>query len=463
MDMKMKNAILAGCVLIFVFAVTPLFSKPAVDPEQSEAIQEARRIKEEISLLNLLNGLYLSRGQLEKLVPLAEKASAMKQQYAEEFNGQSKEYFRDLTSLRDALYNTTGPTREQNEKAVKADHKYAKGPQEQFAEEIGKIEQEAVAIFSDAQLAVIKDFKPCLIPPKNLRDPIAVGQASTTEKEEKILDIIRRMPDDLYEKNKQDIADRVIRITEKEKGKMPDDVRKDMVSTYIRKMDDVRARNAVDFDLKKKETAESFRMFDDDVTYHNGKRVNGNVARYFLNPTAAETLKKYREARLNDPDSTRMEEARLGSENKPTRNDPEAVNIALDQYSRSVLQLYRERKNSPQLSFEEKRKIERILDNPSRASSREQRFQNLERIASHLNKIRLTKNSSSSMLAKVKYLALEKNVPTPERLGSPEILNDPTGLGEMVAAAREDIKSGQIEKAYASLNEVAEHLKAFQD
>jgi hypothetical protein len=67
------------------------------------------------------------------------------------------------------------------------------------------------------------------------------------------------------------------------------------------------------------------------------------------------------------------------------------------------------------------------------------------------------------MLAKVRYLSLEKNVPTQEKSGSPEILNDPTGLGEMVAAACEDMKSGKIDKAYASMNTVAEHLKAFQD
>lgn len=463
MDMKMKNAILVACISIFVFTLSSLYSKPAIDPEQSAAILEARRIKEEISLLNLLNGLYLSQGQLEKLVLIAEKASDLKQLYVKEFADQSKDYFQDLCSLRDALYNTTGPTREQNEKAKKADRKYAKEPLEQIAEEIGKLEEEATRIFSDAQLAVIKDFKPCLIPPKNLRDPIAVGQASTTEKEEKILDIIRRMPEDLYQKNKQNIADRVIGITEKEKGEMPEDIRNDMIATYIRKMDEVRKRNAVDFELDKKETAESFRMFDDKVTYKNGKRVNGNIARYFLNSTAAETLKKYRHARINDPDSTRMEEANLSGENKPLRNNPESVNIALDQYARSIHQLYRERKNFTQLSIEEKRRIERILYNSSKEKPREQRFQNLERIANRLNNIRLTKNSSLSMLAKVKYLALEKNIPAPERFGSPEILNDPTGLGAMVAAAKEDMKSGQIEKAYASLNTVAENLKRFQD
>lgn len=461
--MKLRNAILVVWISILACAITPLYSKPADNPEKTSAIQEARKIKEEISLLNLLNGLYLSQDQLEKLVPLAEKASAIKQRYAEEFCGQSKDYFSDLCSLRDALYTTTGPTKEQNRQATNAYRKYAKAPQAQIAEEIGKLEEEAISIFGNSQLAVIKDFKPCLIPPKNLRDPIAVGQASSTDKEEKILDIIRRMPEELYQMNKQDIADRVIKQTEKEKGKMPDDIRKDMVSTYIRKMDEVRAKNAVDFDLKKKETAESFRMFDDKVTYNNGKRVNGKVARYFLNATAAVALKKYKEARLNDPSSTFLEEANHATDNKPLRNDPEAVKGALNQYARSVHQLYKERKNSPQLSFEEKRNIERILNNSSKGTSREQKFQALERVTNRLNKIKLTKNSVSSMLAKVKYLALEKNVPTPEKSGPPELLNDPTGLGEMVGAAREELKSGQIDKACASLNTVAEHLKAFQD
>ncbi|MFQ5844233.1 MAG: hypothetical protein ACE5JG_04515 [Planctomycetota bacterium] len=51
-----------------------------------------------------------------------------------------------------------------------------------------------LAVLSEEQRAVLLDYKPCLVPPKNLRDPVRAGQAHDSTAHLKLLTRLRRIP-----------------------------------------------------------------------------------------------------------------------------------------------------------------------------------------------------------------------------------------------------------------------------
>ena len=104
--------------------------------EQFEERQaELQRLRKEINNWNLINGLYLSREQIDKLVALHEQ------------------------SRPDA-----GRAERRN--------------REQASAAIVAAEQAAEEVLNPGQRQVLADYKPCLLPPKNLKDPVRVGQAN---------------------------------------------------------------------------------------------------------------------------------------------------------------------------------------------------------------------------------------------------------------------------------------------
>jgi len=83
---------------------------PIQDPRDTPEIVELRQLRSEISLLNLLNGLYLSTDQLDQLIALAERAGQVHDAHVRQYAAGSAGYVKDLAALREALYSPTGTT-----------------------------------------------------------------------------------------------------------------------------------------------------------------------------------------------------------------------------------------------------------------------------------------------------------------------------------------------------------------
>jgi len=435
--------------------------RPRLATEVPGEVDEARELKREISLLNLLNGLYLSQEQLDALIPLAERAAELRERYLAQLASEAEAYSRELETLRDALYSTTGTTPEQKERALSWERRVELEPRDRVAEALGRIEDQARQLLSDGQIAIIEGFKPCLIPPKNLADPIAVGQASTTGREEVALDVVRRMPASLYSQQREAIAEAVVRFAEREKGAMPEDVRSAMLETYLGKLDEVRALSAVDFELRKRELAESFQPFDDDVTYRRGHtRELGAISRYLLDRQAAEILKRWRRERAADLPATPVAAA---VDTDPRSRRQQREDRGLERYGRVVTALIRERSRLGSLSSGERREMEQAVSDASALPSLEKQFAALAEIADQLNERRVTHLSVRSMMAQVVGLAHIKRVPgiVGRRRGPATPIEDITGLGRMVAEARQQMERGRTREAYASLARVAAYLHDF--
>jgi len=424
---------------------------------------EIRQIKGEISLLNLLNGLYLSREQLDQLIDLAEQATELRGQYLADAAPDLDDYIGELSLFRKALYSPSGATQEEKNRVFKWERRVEIMPRDMVAEKLGRIEERVRTVLSDGQIAIIEEFKPCLIPPKNLANPVAVGQASTTEREEAALDIIRRMPDRLYKERRLPIATMIVHSGEREKGKVPEDVKTQMIETYIRKMDEARRMSDVDFELNRRELAEEFRLFDDDVTYHKGhQRDLGKISRFLLSDVAAAVLPAYRDARAGDLPETHLP--------KVAEGDPTERRVALRagtvmQYGRLTRELLNERQRMGRLNVNDRNRLLKTLGAIRDMESVEDQFYAVGAVADELNAITITKASVRSMMIRVLALSHVKRVPTPPAPQAARpmwLFQDITGLGTKVHKARECVQEDRIEEAYATLADVAACLADFK-
>jgi len=458
----MKTAMLCLAVLGALGPLAQTAESADVDPRS--ALFEVARTRHEISLLNLLNGLYLSEEQLAQLVPLTQRAAALRKEYERAYEAEAEAYSRELTALRDALYTATGPDEETRRRTGRLHVKLDLEARHEGAEKLGELEDAARAVLTDGQIAIIADFKPCLFPPKDLADPTAVGQASTTEREEVLLDLIRRMPDALYRERRAAIANTIVRRGEREKGAVPSDVQSAMIDTYVEKLDGLRKLSPEDFELEKKGIAESFRLFDDEVTYRKGHlRQPGKIARWFLNPQGAAVLAKWQEARKSDAPELDLD-VPVGVDETPADRGARMKAGLVKHYQRAARGVFRQ--NRATLSPRKRQALTKLLFRADEADD-DDRLAALDAAVDELSPLPPTRASAYAMLAKVAYLSLQKRVPGVVQIKKRGLAArnfvDVTGLSQRVSEAHEDAENGRAAEACATLAEVADALEAFAD
>lgn len=150
----------------------------------SEArVKELRR---DINLLNLINGMNFSPEQIKVVI-----ASAPEQA---EYSDTGIDAYTEL--LRIALVKLESgivPSDKEIKQTNSARYSVQRPPKK-------KADTAAVyACLSDAQKQTLFDYKSCLIPPKNLKDPVRVGQAHDDSAAVKQLERIRKIPAAKYD------------------------------------------------------------------------------------------------------------------------------------------------------------------------------------------------------------------------------------------------------------------------
>ncbi|MBL1217887.1 MAG: hypothetical protein D8M59_10380 [Planctomycetes bacterium] len=126
------------------------------------------------------------------------------------------------------------------------------------ADEMYTLERELESVLTPGQQEVLSIYKPCLVPPKNLKDPVRIGQAGDNSRYESWLTRARRVPrNDWY-----DQADAVIELEQEHEGALdPRDrqKRKMLLVNTIRK---AAAMSDAEFELSKADLAESIMLTD---------------------------------------------------------------------------------------------------------------------------------------------------------------------------------------------------------
>ncbi|MDQ7778327.1 MAG: hypothetical protein RDV41_01300 [Planctomycetota bacterium] len=139
-------------------------------------IDELKELKAQISLLNLVNGLNLTQDQLRQLIDLARTAQDTIGKALIEHSDLIQEAKCTLAEYRSLLESNGDITRKVERNVGSLDHELRESGEE-VKLELASIAKRMQAVFSEAQLAVIADFAPCTIPPRNLKDPVRAGQA----------------------------------------------------------------------------------------------------------------------------------------------------------------------------------------------------------------------------------------------------------------------------------------------
>jgi hypothetical protein len=116
---------------------------------------EVQKLRAEINNWNLINGLHLSEDQIKEITTLYDRA------------------------------------RQPGWEIVERDRRSGVPRRQLFA-----LEREVEQVLNTGQREVLSEYKACLLPPKNLKDPVRVGQASDNSRYERWLERARKLPKD---------------------------------------------------------------------------------------------------------------------------------------------------------------------------------------------------------------------------------------------------------------------------
>ncbi|MBN2563850.1 MAG: hypothetical protein JXQ75_23290 [Phycisphaerae bacterium] len=221
---------------------------------------EVAGLRAEINNWNLINGLHLGREQIVEIVRLCD----------------------DFEAQREAAMAQVGKgkaRRNRNERAAR----------------VVDLEQSVERIMNPGQLAVLDEYKACLLPPKNLKNPVRAGQASDSTHYENWLTRARKMP---FRRLRKAI-DKVLDREAEHLGELSPDERQQRVGLMLDVVREAAEMSDVDFELSKGELAERLAPRDrpkelkdkvNDLARRKG--LPGKIARFMLKPLFIEQLRE---------------------------------------------------------------------------------------------------------------------------------------------------------------------------
>lgn len=291
---------------LLLFVTLAIFiTAPAWAEDQDPLEQKISKVREEISLTNLINGLNLTESQLSGLISILSEVQDMRKSYKEKHQALAEEMLKSFEDLKKNLEN--GPKLPAEvEKQAGGNNERAKELGEEFKKKLAPYQEKVENILTEAQKIVIDDFKPCLLPPKSQKNPVRVGQAKSNEQAIEHLRKLREVPQDVYEQKRDNILNRYFSKFEEKKGKMNDEEKAKEKKRLFELSDRVRTISSEEFELNKAELAEEFIIKDraeelesqlkDILEYrHKDKGGLNKIGRFFLKPEMLGIL----ETRLN--------------------------------------------------------------------------------------------------------------------------------------------------------------------
>ncbi|MBI2899606.1 MAG: hypothetical protein HYY17_05435 [Planctomycetes bacterium] len=228
-------------------------------------------MRDDINLLNLTNGMNYSVHQLAHLALYAKKAEETRKQGDEErvYDVETALKYRSaLAEVLAVLERGGDPKVEAVRAALRLRAQLAQGKRKPGAKgrkdpgaELAALAASTKEILFPNQRQVLVDYSPCLIPPKDLKDPVRVGQAHDSGPAIRILTTLRSIPDKRWQEKKDDIADRTLARMEEAEGKFPEGEREAKKRALLDIVERARAMSDVDFELQKEDLAKEFEQF----------------------------------------------------------------------------------------------------------------------------------------------------------------------------------------------------------
>jgi hypothetical protein len=261
---------ISSFIIFFFITISSFADKPAeFEIEYSEKALKVKTLFSDISTVNLLNGLHLTTDQMKGILKLAKKAQNIKQ----EFLGENASIY--MNALEEAeitytkLFNEImkgDPARGDIEKKAAAINHRLKVMKDKAARnienELSVIHNELSKILTNEQQQVIDTFKPCLIPPKDLKNPVRAGQASSSDRGVKILRRLRDIPDYAWNHRKNEIISRMVERFSRYRSVLTEEEKEKEIKRLLDLTNKVRSMSDTDFELEKENLAEMIKPVD---------------------------------------------------------------------------------------------------------------------------------------------------------------------------------------------------------
>ncbi|MCX7919170.1 MAG: hypothetical protein N3A72_06100 [bacterium] len=229
-------------LFIIVIGLTiPSYAKKELESEHIIALRE------EIQILNLLTNLYLTPTQMHQLIPKIKQAEQERNRLQSYLKSNEAQTIAALNQLRAELIagKDISPDTERKINSIQGQ---AKKELYTMKQRIDAIADEVRNILNPNQRVVLVEYVPCLIPAKDIRHPALVGQAENDERLEQMLLRIRKMPQPVYEKNRENIVDRF--LEHKKLYLKPEELEQEK-RQLLQVLDEAYRLNETDFTVKK--------------------------------------------------------------------------------------------------------------------------------------------------------------------------------------------------------------------
>ena len=254
--------------------------------------KEIGKVQEEIRILNLVNGLELSKPQMEFIMDRAKQVEKMRDDCRQNIGYYENTLLWTFNQLKENRINDQMTPDALRDKVYAAEgkiHDY----KVTLSESIDKIAQEVENELEGNQTYQLEHYIPCLIPPPGSESRI--GQSDKPVGITQQLEKVREMPDYQYETKKYDIANKVITRIKKH---LASGMRFDENAEQKRILDlfeELRNLSGIDFALKQDEYVE--RLKSNYFVKKIPVDVSAKIREFLLNPLIIPILEEKLENR----------------------------------------------------------------------------------------------------------------------------------------------------------------------
>jgi len=238
-------------IIVFLL-INCTFLQRALGRSDIESVHLSK-VKKEIQLLNLINGLELNEEQVELIIKKAKEAAEIREEYKKVKQETETEFVSVLQDLRENLLQGKVVSSDLKTKVLKS-NKLIKELKENCNKSITDLAVSIKNKLYGHQLYSLEQYVSCLIPPEEAG---RIGQVKDSKGIERLLNRARNMREPLFEKKKEMFVQQGIEIIRKRSPKgsvIEEENEKNRILSIIK---EARTLNDIDFALQKTELAQT--------------------------------------------------------------------------------------------------------------------------------------------------------------------------------------------------------------
>lgn len=272
---------------IFLLILSPLFLL-GIEKNAMFQFDKSGKLRSEIRILNLLNGLEITSGQREIILRKAKEIMGLRQEFQSLLLSHNEEMERVLKEIKISLwYRKELPSSlAQHFHRLNTKLKQARVKME---EKIREKAQEVKEALDEHQVYQLQQYVPCIIPPKG---DLRIGQVKDLRGPTKKLERIRHLPYRLYQRKKGEIIERTLEAMKLHMPRSMEinevEVKKHLSTVF----DKIRSLKEVEFEIQKEKIAEELVSSTKPQAPSGNFDINRKIEAFLLSPVIISLLEK---------------------------------------------------------------------------------------------------------------------------------------------------------------------------